>query len=66
METKQTIKQFSDTRQQRAKQILEIAEPQVLDEYTYLVPSQFNSSKKYQVTHIDSYSCECQDFQKRF
>ena len=37
----------------------------VLDENTYIVPSQFDSSKKYKVTHIDSYSCECQDFQRR-
>jgi len=61
----QTIKQFSETREARAKAILEIAEPQELDENTYLVPSQFDSSKKYQVTHFDSYSCNCKDFQLR-
>lgn len=64
MET-QTIKQFSENRDTRAKAILQIAEPQVLDENTYLVPSQFDSTKKYQVTHFDSYSCECEDFKKR-
>jgi len=64
MET-QTIKQFSDTREERAKQILKIAEPQTIDENTYLVPSQFDSNKKYQVTHFDSYSCDCNDFQLR-
>jgi len=64
MET-QTIKQFSNTREARARQILDIAEPQELDENTYLVPSQFDSSKKYEVTHFDSYSCECQDYERR-
>jgi putative transposase len=64
MET-QTIKQFSDTRKERAKAILQIGEPQVLDEFTYLVPSQFDSNKKYHVTHIDSYTCECEDFKRR-
>ena len=61
----QTIKQQSENREQRAKAILEIADPQVLDEFTYLVPSQTNSNKKYRVSHVDSYSCECQDFQQR-
>jgi len=64
MET-QTIKQFSNTRETRAKQILDIAEPQELDENTYLVPSQFDSNKKYEVTHFDTYSCNCKDFQMR-
>jgi len=64
MET-QTIKQFSNIREARARQILDIAEPQELDENTYLVPSQFDSSKKYEVTHFDSYSCNCKDFQMR-
>jgi putative transposase len=64
MET-QTIKQFSNTREARAKQILDIAEPQELDENTYLVPSQFDSNKKYEVTHFDTYSCNCKDFQMR-
>ena len=64
MET-QTIKQFSNTREARARQILDIAEPQELDENTYLVPSQFDSNKKYEVTHFDTYSCNCKDFQMR-
>lgn len=64
MET-QTIKQFSDLREQRANAILEHAKPECLDENTYLVPSQFDSTKKYQVTHFDSYSCECEDFKRR-
>jgi len=61
----QTIKQFSNIREARAKQILDIAEPQELDENTYLVPSQFDSNKKYEVTHFDTYSCNCKDFQMR-
>ena len=65
METKQTPKQFSQLREERAKQILDKSEPQIIDENTYLVPSQFDSSKKYEVTHLDSYSCNCPDFKKR-
>jgi len=64
MET-QTIKQFTDNRDVRAKAILQIGNPECLDENTYLVPSQFDSTKKYQVTHFDSYSCECEDFKRR-
>ena len=40
------IKQFSNTREQRAKLILEKGSPETLDEFTYLVPSEF-SDKKY-------------------
>ena len=64
METKQYLKNFSEWRNERAKAILEKGNPETLDEFTYLVPSQ-NSDKKYKVTHLDSYSCECQDFIKR-
>jgi len=62
--TTQYLKNFSSWREERAKAILEKGNPESIDEFTYLVPSQ-NSSKKYKVTHIDSYSCECQDFQRR-
>jgi len=61
----QTIKQLSDKREQRARQILENSKLECLDENTYLVPSQFDSTKKYQVTHFDSYSCNCKDFELR-
>ena len=61
----QTIKKFSETRSQRAKAILQKGNPETIDEFTYLVPSQFNSERKYKVTHIDSYSCECEDFIRR-
>ena len=59
------IKNFSEWRNERAKAILEKGNPESIDEFTYLVPSQ-NSSKKYKVTHIDSYSCECEDFKRRY
>ena len=39
--------------------------PETIDEFTYLVPSQTDSNKKYKVTHIDTYSCECEDFKRR-
>ena len=59
------LKNLSQIRDLRAKQILEKGNPEVLDENTYLVPSQFDSNKKYQVTHFDSYSCNCKDFELR-
>jgi transposase-like protein len=61
----QTIKQFADNREERARAILEKGNPECLDENTYYVPSQFDSNKKYQVTHFDSYSCNCKDFELR-
>lgn len=59
------LKNFADLREQRARLILEHSKPECLDENTYLVPSQFDSTKKYQVTHFDSYSCNCKDFELR-
>ncbi len=58
----QTIKQQSETREQRARQILAKGNPECLEDNTYLVPSQF-SDKKYLVTYLDTYSCNCPDFQ---
>jgi len=63
MET-QTTPSFSQIREQRAKQILEKSKPEVIDENTFLVPSQ-NSSEKYKVTYNDTFSCSCPDFAKR-
>jgi len=60
MET-QTIKQQSETREQRAKQILAKGNPECLEDNSWLVPSQF-SDKKYLVTFFDTYSCNCKDF----
>ncbi|MEK6889451.1 MAG: DDE-type integrase/transposase/recombinase [Nanoarchaeota archaeon] len=64
-QTAQYLKNFSEWRNEKAKLILEKGNPETLDEFTYLVPSQFDSTKKYRVTHIDSYSCECQDYERR-
>jgi transposase-like protein len=62
--TQEYIKNFSDWRNERAKAILEKGNPEILDEFTYLVPSQ-TSDRKYRVSHIDTYSCECEDFKRR-
>src|SRR3990167_7822958 len=62
--TQEYIKNFSEWRNERARAILEKGSPETLDEFTYLVPSQ-NSDRKYRVTHIDTYSCECEDFKRR-
>jgi len=58
------LKYLSESREQRAKAILEKGQPIILNENTYLIPSQF-SSRKYMVTHFDSYSCNCKDFEYR-
>lgn len=50
-QTTEYIKNFSDWRNERAKKILEKGNPESIDEFTYLVPSQ-NSNKKYKVTHF--------------
>jgi len=63
-QTTEYIKNFSSWRNERARAILEKGSPETLDEFTYLVPSQ-NSDRKYKVTHIDTYSCECEDFKRR-
>lgn len=63
-QTTEYLKNFSSWRDERAKAILEKGKPESIDEFTYLVPSQ-NSDKKYKVTHIDAYSCECEDFKRR-
>lgn len=63
--TTEYLKNFSEWRNEKAKKILERGEPQILDEFTYLVPSQVDSNKKYRVNHIDTYSCECEDFKRR-
>ena len=41
--TQEELKSFSKLREQRARQILEQGNPEVLDENTYIVPSQFDS-----------------------
>ncbi len=56
------LKSFSNIREQRARQILEKGNPEILEDNTYLVPSQY-SDKKYLVSFYDSFSCNCPDFQ---
>ena len=63
IEQTQNIKQFGENREERAKLILQNGDPEKLDNNTYYVPSQFDITKKYQVTHFDSFSCDCLDFQ---
>lgn len=65
MENIEIKKEFSDRRKERAKQLLQTNKPEELNEFTYLVPSQNNPEKKYQVIHIDSYSCDCEDYKRR-
>lgn len=60
----QDTKQFSAIRKERARQMLDKSEPEVINENTFLVPSQ-NSNKKYKVTYHDTFSCDCPDFQLR-
>lgn len=62
--TTEYLKNFSEWRNERAKAILQKGQPESVDEFTYLVPSQ-TSDRKYRVTHIDAYSCECADFENR-
>ena len=63
-QTTEYIKNFSSWREQRAKEILAKGNPELLDDNSYLVPSQY-SNKKYLVTFFDSYSCNCKDFELR-
>lgn len=55
---------FSEQRKERARQILEKSEPQMISENAFLVPSQ-TSDRKYRVTFNDTFSCDCMDFQER-
>ncbi len=41
---KQYVKNFSEWRNERAKAILEKGKPESIDEFTYLVPSKFDSN----------------------
>ena len=62
--TNDELKAFSEQRKERASQLLTNAVPQRIDDTTYIVPSS-DGTKKYKVSHIDSYSCECPDFLNR-
>ncbi|MBM3199707.1 IS1/IS6 family transposase [Candidatus Woesearchaeota archaeon] len=39
--------------------------PQVVSKDTYLVPSQSDENKKYKVTHVQEWKCNCPDFRER-
>ncbi len=39
--------------------------PTIIDKEHFLVPSQSDSSKKYEVIHEEAWSCDCPDFKKR-
>lgn len=58
------LKRFSEERKERASALLKKAVPEVVNATTYLVPSS-DGTTKYEVSHIDTYSCTCPDFQKR-
>ncbi len=56
------LKYLQQSREEKAKQILEIGKPILIEENTYSVPSQ-SSRRKYLVTYFDSYACSCKDFE---
>ncbi|MCL4389204.1 DDE-type integrase/transposase/recombinase [Candidatus Marsarchaeota archaeon] len=64
MNTNTDLKKLSDDRKARASALLNKAVPEVLNAGVYLVPSS-DGSKKYTVSHIDAYSCDCPDFEYR-
>ena len=62
--TNDELMTFSEQRKERATELLNHSIPERVDETTYLVPSS-DGSKKYRVSHIDTYSCDCPDFLTR-
>jgi len=62
--TNEELQSFSEKRKERASQLLDNGVPERVDETTYLVPSS-DGSKKYRVSHIDTFSCECIDYLQR-
>ena len=53
-------------RRKRAYTLLEQGKtPIVISEEEFLVPSQFDDKKKYKVSNIDGWTCECPDFKHR-
>jgi len=62
--TNEELRTFSEQRKERASVLLNNAVPEKIDDTTYIVPSS-DGSKKYHVSHIDTYSCECLDFMNR-
>jgi hypothetical protein len=62
--TNADLKTFSEQRKERASVLLNTSVPEIVSEGRYLVPSS-DGSKKYRVSHIDTYSCECPDYLQR-
>jgi transposase-like protein len=62
--TNEELKAFSEQRKERASVLLNSGVPERIDDTTYIVPSS-DGSKKYRVSHIDTYSCECVDYLQR-
>jgi hypothetical protein len=62
--TNEELKTFSEQRKGRASELLSTAVPERINETTYLVPSS-DGTKKYTVSHVDTYSCECIDYLQR-
>ena len=58
------LKRLSDERKERASALLNRAPPERLQQGIYLVPSS-DGLKKYRVSHIDAYNCDCPDYQFR-
>src|SRR3989344_6567557 len=58
------LKELSDIRTERAYSILKNGNPEAISEQEFLVPAS-NPEHKYKVTHIDSWTCECKDFETR-
>lgn len=67
-ENKQNLdnKKLTEDRKIRGYSILAKGDtPLVMNENEYYVPSQSDSSKKYKVTHVEKWDCECPDFKHR-
>ncbi|MBI2498679.1 IS1/IS6 family transposase [Candidatus Woesearchaeota archaeon] len=58
------LKKLSQDRTERAYAILRNGNPEIVNEQEFLVPAS-NPKYKYKVTHVDSWTCECPDFQER-
>ncbi len=58
------LKKLSDDRKARASALLNDRVPEAVSSGVYLVPSS-DGTKKYTVSHIDAYSCDCPDYQFR-
>ena len=55
------LKKLSDDRKARASALLNNRVPEAVSGGIYLVPSS-DGSKKYRVSHLDAYSCDCPDY----